>query len=296
MWIRRQATEFDDEFERQFFADIIQLGFYKGYEFKCKINKSGLGYGYIKRPKSENWEVFITFVPLSIALKHKSIARPDCMLIIYDEFIIDTSLGLRYLKNEAIIFMEFYESVGRLKGTKVIFLGNTISVINPYFNYFKVKIDVNKEWHLKDEICIWLYANDEFLKMKESTRWGKFISGTKYGDYNMKNVFYKDKTSFIESRSNKSQPAFALKYDEKLYGVWRDYDKGLIYLSYKFDPTRPIYSLTTGDHDYNLLMLSTISNNKLIKALLSAWDFGYIRFEDLELKNDFYNILAVFGR
>lgn len=296
MWIRRQATEFDAEFERQFFADIIKLGFYKGYEFKCKINKSGLGYGYIKRPKSDKWEVFITFVPLSIALKHKSIARPDCMLIIYDEFIIDTSLGLRYLKNEAIVFMEFYESVGRLKGTRVIFLGNTISVINPYFNYFKVKIDVNKEWYLKNEICVWLYANDEFLKMKESTRWGKFISGTKYGDYNMKNSFYRDKSSFIESRSNKCQPAFALKYDEKVYGVWRDYDKGLIYLSYKFDPTRPIYSLTTDDHDYNLLMLSTISNNKLIKALLSAWDFGYIRFEDLELKNDFYNILAVFGR
>lgn len=296
MWIRRQATEFDDEFERQFFSDIIRLGFYKGYEFKCKINKSGLGYGYIKRPKSDNWEVFITFVPLSIALKHKSIARPDCMLIIYDEFIIDTSLGLRYLKNEAIVFMEFYESVGRLKGTKVIFLGNTISVINPYFSYFKIKIDVNKEWCLKDEICIWLYANDEFLKMKESTRWGKFISGTKYGDYNMKNNFYKDKDSFIAGRTPKAQPAFALKYDDKLYGVWRDYDKGLIYLSYKFDPTRPIYSLTTDDHDYNLLMLSTISNNKLIKALLSAWDFGYIRFEDLELKNDFYNILAVFGR
>ena len=71
---------------------------------------------------------------------------------------------------------------------------------------------LNDLWELKDkilgcwchpepchgDILIELVSDDEFIKAKKQTRFGKLISGTKYGDYSIENEFLQDNKVFIK--------------------------------------------------------------------------------------------------
>ena len=107
-------------------------------------------------------------IALSTSTKLKSVPFPLVTLIIFDEYIIDKG-RLTYLRNEAQVFLEFYDTVARMRNNVIaLFLGNAISIVNPYFNYFDIKPDLNKRF-TKDKkrgICIEFYFNQEFIEQK----------------------------------------------------------------------------------------------------------------------------------
>ena len=61
-------------------------------------------------------------------------------LIIFDEFLLDNGGTYRYLKHEVTMMLDVIETVGRLRDIQVIFLGNSLSITNPYFAYFELDL------------------------------------------------------------------------------------------------------------------------------------------------------------
>ncbi len=50
-----------------------------------------------------------------------------------------------YLQNEVTQLLDVIETVARLRDIRVIFLGNAISITNPYFTYFNLSLPYNSE-------------------------------------------------------------------------------------------------------------------------------------------------------
>lgn len=85
------------------------------------------------------------------AIKSNVIMNPAFM--VYDEFIINTRAGERYLADEAFKFNEIYDTFYREaeKTLRCYFLGNPYSFFNPYFSYYginprKGKFQVGSNW------------------------------------------------------------------------------------------------------------------------------------------------------
>jgi hypothetical protein len=81
-------------------------------------------------------EVFLRFVSLSQKLRNlKGVYLKNLGLVIFDEFIINTRLGEKYLTDEAFKFQEAYTTYRRECGRarlKAYFMGNAYSLYNPH--------------------------------------------------------------------------------------------------------------------------------------------------------------------
>ena len=91
-------------------------------------------YKKVKRP-------IYYFLPLSVPLSRlKKLKIYNADLIYFDEFMLDTSKGEKYLKGEAIRFMEMFSTYKRDNpNLKAYFTGNIYSLYNPYFVYLGIK-------------------------------------------------------------------------------------------------------------------------------------------------------------
>lgn len=83
---------------------------------------------------------FMRICALSIDITAlKSLVLRNLKYIILDEFICNNRFGERYLKDEAIKYMEIYNTFRReSENLKCYFMGNPYSLYNPYFMFFNV--------------------------------------------------------------------------------------------------------------------------------------------------------------
>lgn len=81
-------------------------------------------------------KILVRFVSLSQKLRNlKGVFLKDLALVIFDEFIINTRLGEKYLADEAFKFQEAYTTYRRECGRprlKCYFMGNPYSLYNPH--------------------------------------------------------------------------------------------------------------------------------------------------------------------
>ena len=175
IYLRRYQSEFDDL--SKFFADI--KGEFPDDEFSVKANTFFI-----------NGEVCGFAIALSTALTKKSVSYHTVYDIYFDEFVIDSKV-IHYLKNEVVQFLEFYETVARMReNVRVFFISNAISIMNPYFLYWKIKPRSDQRFtKLNDNIIVEYVKNQDFVDAKYKTKFGQIIKGTHYGDYAVENVF-----------------------------------------------------------------------------------------------------------
>ena len=147
-------------------------------------------------------------MPLSIANILKSSTYDNVDTIIFDEFIIDKGT-YHYLQDEVVAFLEVIETVARLRDIRVLFLGNAISITNPYFTYFDLTLPYNSQFKVakRDKngvplIVINYIKNEAYRKVKKESRFGQLIEGTEYGKYAIDNEFLRDSKSFIKKKTN----------------------------------------------------------------------------------------------
>ena len=163
---------------------------------------------------------------LSTALILKSAEFDKVKTIIFDEFIIDGGSSYHYFKNEVEHFLEFYESIARLRDVRVLFLANAISITNPYFTYFDITLpygNKNIKTFKNGLILIEYIKNLKYREVKKQSKFGQIIEGTKYSEYAIDNKFLRDNKSFVKKKGEKSKFFFIIKYDDTNYGVWRDF-------------------------------------------------------------------------
>lgn len=279
VWVRRYKNEMKTL--QQFFSDIEQ--FYPNVKFEVKgkvayINSKPAGY----------------FINLSTASQNKSTSYSMVNKIIFDEFIIDKG-AIRYLPNEAEAFLELYETVARLRDdVRAIFIGNALSIVNPYFTYFGIAPKAGERFTVKNQLLIELVAKQDFIDAKNKTRFGQLIANTSYGSYAIDNEFLRDNDDFIGSKTNTAYYQGALRYKEKYYGIWIDADNGKIYINNKVNlDCQRCFCITKEDHTVNTLLLEQQNKLPLIKTLRDSFRIGIIYYDTQQTKQAFYEILGI---
>ena len=137
VWVRRYQTELDEMLLNGKFFDAVRE-FYPDDELKVEGNL-----GYV------NGEVAFYYIPLSTSRQLKSNNYPNVNKIIFDEFIIDKG-RVTYLKNEVEVFLDLFETVARMRdNVRAVLLANSVTVVNPYFQFWNIKVDTSKRFTIK---------------------------------------------------------------------------------------------------------------------------------------------------
>ena len=237
-------------------------------------------------------------IPLSIANILKSSTYNNVDTIIFDEFIIDKGC-YHYLQNEVEQLLDVIETVGRLRDIRIIFLGNAISITNPYFTYFNLSLPYNSDIVVskKDNkgnplIIVNYIKNLKYREVKKQSRFGQLIDGTEYGKYAIDNKFLRDSKSFIRKKSKTSKFYFILVINGKHYGVWCDYKDGLMFISNDYDPNCPvIFSINPDDHNENTLLIRC-RTSPFFKSIIEHYRLARLCFENQQIKNNVMQYLV----
>lgn len=284
VYLRRYKTDlleigkFFDDIREEFPEEILEV---KGKKFYCNNLYMGCA------------------IPLSIAGHFKSVPFAKCWLIIYDEFIIDKK-NQRYLPNEVDAFLEMFSTISRHHDkVRALLLANNVSVVNPFFLYWKIKVEPDKRFiSCKNPMVIAeFYKDNEYINMMYKTKFGQLVQGTSYGSYAIDNEYLRDNNTFIEPKTPIAEFSIAVKYNGNYYGFWLDYKIGLIYVNNQYDPdSYNIYCITKEDHEPNLLLIKSISTCKAMQRVLYCFQHGLLRFNNMTCKNQFYELIGLFQR
>lgn len=283
VWVRRYQTEIDEMLANGKFFDAV-----REYYPSDELTIDG-AFGKI------NGEVAIYFVALSTSRQLKSNNYPLVNKIIFDEFVISKG-RVTYLKNEVEVFLDLYETVARLRdNVRAVLLANSISVVNPYFLFWNIKPDTRKRFTVQGQVCVELFTDADYIAAKKQTRFGQLVNGTRYGEYAIENKWLDDNETFIAPKTPNAQFMLGIKYNGTMYGFWADYDVGLVFVNRQYDPySYALYCITKEDHEANLLLIKSISSTKRVERVVFAFRNGLLRFEDMQVKNQFYEYIGHF--
>lgn len=280
VWLRRYNTELENM--KNWAKDIA-------HEFEgVKIEAS-------KKHIRINGKIAGHVGALSTSQRLKSNPYPMVDKIIFDEFLIDKG-SLRYIKGECELMLELIETIFRMRddNNKVVFIANAISIVNPYFTYFNVKPNLDKRFTLYEDIAIELYLNEEFVKKKKQTRFGRLISNTAYGDYAIENKFLRDNYSFVKDRPSKNlQYANTVVYDGMKFGVWLCYDdENYLYIDDIIEPNcSRVITINMEDIDETGKYKKHEGMVGYIHQIKFYFNDGKIWFNNIETKKYFYEVI-----
>lgn len=283
VYIRRYTKELNKL--KQFFADLIKENEFPDIKLEVKgkqffINNKLAGYA----------------LALSTAKIEKSNSFPDVDFIVFDEFILDKGT-YRYLPDEVTNFLECYETIARKRNdVRAFFLSNAITVTNPYFLYFNIKLPYNNTIACKNDILIELVQNADFIAAKKETRFGKLIQDTDYGRYSIDNSFLRDNKTFIEKKTGQCNFCFQLIYKGVKIGIWTNWELGKIFCSYDVDENFNIkFAITKEDFQPNTLLLSALKKNSAFKSFIQNYSLGNVYYENIHIKNLIYDIVKLYN-
>lgn len=288
IYLRRYKT--DIKKARDNFLMDLDLSKYKNHSFEItnntlKIDNKTAGY----------------FIALSQSGNYKSVSFPRVTNICFDEFIILNGQMQHYLKDEVFQFNEFYSTVARV-GTghaevKVFFLGNAVSLINPYFDAFNIQLPYKTQIKTfsNNNILVQIFNSPDLQQEQEKSRFGQIIKDTNsaYFNYAFKSEFKENNHKFIKSKSNTSIFYFCFKLNNKIYGVWRDKVSPDIIISNDFDSNFPIlFSITESDMEPNTPLASKFKKSIFWQRVIDAFNYGNLYFESIDIKNKTSKILT----
>lgn len=240
---------------------------------------------------------------LSTATNKKSVPYPFITTIMFDEFLMEEG-NQRYLPNEVRAFLNLYETIAR-PGTdhpRVIafLLANTITITNPYFLYWDLKMPTNTDkngkriWkHPTKSILVEDATTDAFTEAKRTTEFGEIVKGTDYEGYSVENKFLLDNDTFVEKRTPRARIAFNFNYKGEKFGVWYDYTEGKMWVSDATDPYGIEYSFTVKDHTPNTMLFKTKNKSHWLKNFFDSFKNGCLYFESIKIKNMTFEVFKI---
>ncbi len=283
-WIRRYASDLDEAVgttdDLKFFTAISKK---HPYKYSMSVNKKMITLYLNEKPCG-----YATSLRAAESLKGSEYSDVDT--IILDEFLVGDG-GSHYLKNEPMYLLSLIETIARFRKIRVILLGNASgSVINPYFDFFKIHLPYNSEYQTfkNGTIVVHYIKNEKYRQAKRESEFGQLVAGTEYEEYAIENKFTKDNYTFIQKKSPKSKLFCNIIINNMFYGVW--IYKREMYISKKYNPNYGI-NLT---FDYNLHNEKTLllkSRSVFIENIATHYRTGNLFFEDLHIKTDIIDLL-----
>ena len=278
IYLRRYKTELDTSLAT-FWDDLQGNGYFEDLELKVVKSKMLTKF-------TCNGKVCGYAVPLSTANILKSTAFPHVKTIIFDEFILDGASGTyRYIKNEVTMMLDVIETVGRLRDIQVLFLGNALSIVNPYFSYFELDLPYNGEFRtFKNGLIVVNYIkNLKYREAKKKSRFGSLIDSTDYGRYAIDNEMLRDNKHFIAKKPADANFHGVLVVNGVNVGIWLSKD-GYLYLSNKFDPnTVHKFACDYNDHTEQTIFMNA-RENYYLRLCVTAYKQGILKFENQKIK------------
>ena len=278
VYLRRYETELKESCDG-FFDGLLANNEFEGHEFKV-----------VRKKKTTTFvcdgEVMGFGLTLSTASQLKSKEFPNVKNLVFDEFIIDRGV-YRYLQNEVHNFLDICETLFRLRNFRAFLLGNAVSRVNPYYNYFKIEDPYNSNFKTyKDgELLVCLVKNEAYRQYKKNTRFGHLIDGTEYGEYAIDNKWLHENKCFIGKRPEKSKFYFILRYGNDSFGIWSDPNTMNIYISNAYDPNCPIvFALNSNDHTEKTKLVS-FRRSDFFKSIIEHYRQGALYFENQRIKS-----------
>ena len=285
VYVRRYKTELEHALfngTRPSFYDKIQdLDKYKNFSLSntkdtFKVNKKICGYA-----------ISLTTAPLIKSSEFKNVKY-----IIFDEYQILKGTNYHYLKNEVTQFLELYESIARMNDVKVFFLGNSMSISNPYFNYFNIHMPYNSNYAKFNNglIVVEYIKNIPYREAKKKTKFGQLIDGTAYGLYAIDNINLQDDKRFISKKSDKSRFLISIVMSGIKYGLWFDDKEMKLYISRSFNPnSKNIFTLSENDNSPDVKLMT--KNNYYYKMMILFYSNSALFFETVNIKNIFIDYI-----
>lgn len=300
-YIRRYKDDLKKPLE-QFYKDIA----HEFPDHECKVEGEKVYIRLRSENAKEKWsekDIAGYGFSLSTANNKKSMSYPDVTMMIFDEFLLEEG-NQRYLPNEVEKLLNLYETVARPGSghprVSLWLLGNAISVTNPYFLYFDLRMptksDKNGKWiwkHPSKPILVEDVRNEGFIDAKKKTEFGQLVNGTNYADYSIENKFLLDDATFIERRSTRSKHAFNFTYRGMEFGAWYDFTEGKMWVSSAVDPSGLMYAFTIKDHKPNTMLFKTRNKSYWLKNFFEAFKNGSLFFENMNIKNMCYEIFKM---
>lgn len=289
IYVRRYKEELNSA-AQTFFADIQHE--FPNVQFRRLGKHAQYTKDIDKEDDKKKWRTIGFFVALSVSATLKSVSYPDVETIIYDEFIAEK--GRRYLPDEYDAFMNFYLTVDRyrdaLKGemnVRVLFLANSVSVMNPYFLQLEIYPDQCGEWWSSSDgfAAAHFPDSDDFKNVAMGSRLGRFIEGTEYADYAVGNQFADAHDGLIETKTVKARYQYTLDTDKGAFSVWLDTYVGEYFLQQKRPRKENVFVLKPDRMRDNTRLL--IKSDFRLKILRESFKRGMMLFDRPVTRNAF---------
>lgn len=199
-------------------------------------------------------------IPLSTSQIEKSNQYKSVKYIIFDEFLIDNvNSAYKYLKDEYQVMSNFYSTVDRDRDfAVVIFIGNAISMSNPYFDKLGLRpqSDINVKYSYNSDgvkmalAAIEVFSDPDQTHRARSTRFGTLVYDTdsELDSFMHDNVFYLDDDTLIMD----------LPKNPRRYSVFMN-----------FTLSGKNYSIIALKFNQIMLISDYVNNNDSIYALVS---------------------------
>jgi len=287
IYLRRYKTELATA-RNTFFADIEHK--FPKYDLRANGNIAEYAPVETREEKKRSWKIMGYFISLSTAQTQKSVAFPKVKTIIYDEFIIETG-ALHYLPDEAIVFNNFYSTVDRYTDkTKVFFLANSVSIMNPYFIEYEIRPDESSEFIRSHEGFIVCHFPDSeaFASSIYETTFGKFIKGTEYAKYAVGNNFADNNENLIGTKDSRYKYYFTLECTNGTFSIWHS----------SYDATYAVQTKLPKVNNWFTLLPQRITEDKALMTfqdkplsyLRTAFRTGKMVFDRPSTRNAFTEI------
>lgn len=230
--------------------------------------------------------MYIVYINYADTLKESSSVFKRVGVMMKDEFQLESN---DYHPNELINIRSIHKSVSRGFGEPVryvpmLFIGNQISVINPYYVAFGIHKRLNSStkklrgtgWVLR------IAFNKIVSEASKQSAFERAFGDDDYSRSSNQNIFM-DNTYFIEKKDiSKMRYMFGLGVKGKWYGVWCD--GKCYYVCHSYDKKNPFnYALDGSTHTPGCKLLRR--GDEIMQRMKIYFDKGYFYFSDMDSKS-----------
>lgn len=286
IYLRRYTTELATR--ETFFADIGDE--FPDHDFRVFGHQAQMSPVSARSDKKRHWQVMGYFVALTKSQAQKSMSYHRVTTIIFDEFILEKSV-LRYLPEEVTIFLNFYSTVDRNQDkTRVYFLANSVSMMNPYFLEYEIRPDELPPLsvHRDGFIVVHFINSADFAKSVYQTRFGKFIQDTEYAKYAVENQFSDAHQELLKPKTERAKYMYTLETKKGMFSIWYDGMVGEYFAQQKRPKSEQIMTLMPERMSDKKTLTSTSGN--LMSALRTAFRHGRLSFDSPVTRNQFVEV------
>jgi hypothetical protein len=291
----------------------VQTGYFDRIEtndeFKGKIFKTDSNFAFIAdKPDDENkkpkWELLGYFLALTQAQAIKKRTFDRVKRIVFDEAILDRHDRFhRYLSREFSILANIVDTVSRERSDiecispRIYLLGNALDVMNPYFMAYGVGVPkYGFSWHRGKTMLLNYVKDDEYSKEKSiDTVAGRMLAGTEEGMNSNNNEFSQLNDDFIMKKTKAAKFIFGVKYSGNTFAIWEDWTHGYYFITGRIpkNTPKPVFAITLDDNRINYIAARRAE--EMLRGFTEAHYAGLIRYENISLRENFKEVLEMFG-